>query len=63
MFNIFLFNCCQDVAQGEAEFDLDIRNSITNSSSLEEEIKKLKTSLKDKLCYLRYIRNQKIFFL
>ena len=50
MFNIFLFNCCQDVAQGEAEFDLDIRNSITNSNSLEEEIKRLKSSLKNKLC-------------
>ena len=50
MFNIFLFNCCQDVAQSEAEFDLDIRNSITNSNSLEEEIKRLKSSLKNKLC-------------
>ena len=50
MYNIFLFNCCQDVAQSEAEFDLDIRNSITNSNSLEEEIKRLKSSLKNKLC-------------
>ena len=62
MFNIFLFNCCQDVAQGEAEFDLDIRNSITNSSSLEEEIKKLKTSLKDKLClFTIYTQSRDLF--
>ena len=62
MFNIFLFNCCQDVAQGEAEFDLDIRNSITNSSSLEEEIKKLKLSLKDKLCLFTIYSHSKDLF-
>ena len=62
MFNIFLFNCCQDVAQGEAEFDLDIRNSITNTGSLEEEIKKLKLSLKDKLCLFTIYSHSKDLF-
>ena len=62
MFNIFLFNCCQDVAQGEAEFDLDIRNSITNTDSLEEEIKKLKLSLKDKLCLFTIYSHSKDLF-
>ena len=51
MFNLFLFRCCQNSADNnDIEFDLDIRHTISNPSSLEEEIKKLKSSLKNKLC-------------
>ena len=51
MFNLFFFNCCTNASDNnDFEFDLDIRHTISNNTSLEEEIKKLKSSLKNKLC-------------
>ena len=62
MFNFFLFNCCQNGSQNEAEFDLDIRNTVTHANSLEDEIKKLKLSLKDKLCLFTIYSHSKELF-
>ena len=50
MFNIFLFNCCQNPVDSDFDFNLDISHNESNSTSLEQEIKNLKLSLKDKLC-------------
>ena len=62
MFNIFFFNCCQDVTETDTEFDLDIRNNISNSKSLEEEIKKIKLLLINKLClFTIYSKTKELF--
>ena len=62
MFNIFFFNCCQDVTETDTEFDLDIRNNITNPKSLEEEIKKIKLLLINKLCLFTIYSKPKELF-
>ena len=62
MFNFFLFNCCQNGSQNEAEFDLDIRNTVTHANSLEDEIKKLKLVLKNKLCLFTIYTQPKELF-
>ena len=50
MFDIFSFRCCQDVTQDDLEFDLEVKNTLTNPRSLDTELKKLKNILKAKLC-------------
>ena len=50
MFNLFLFNCCQNPVDNDFDFNLDISHNESTASSLEEEINNLKLSLKDKLC-------------
>ena len=62
MFNLFLFNCCQNSSLNEAEFDLDIRNTATYANSLEEEIKKLKLILTTKLCLFTIYSQPKELF-
>ena len=62
MFNIFFFNCCQDVTETDTEFDLDIRNNISNPKSLEEEIKKIKLLLINKLCLFTIYSKPKELF-
>ena len=50
MFNLFSFRCCQDVTQDDLEFDLEIKNTLSNPRALDSELKKLKSFLKTKLC-------------
>ena len=50
MFGLFSFHCCQDVTQDDLEFDLDIKNTLSNPRALDVELKKLKSILKTKLC-------------
>ena len=50
MFDLFSFRCCQDVTQDDLEFDLEIKNTLSNPRSLDSELKKIKTLLKTKLC-------------
>ena len=48
---MFSFKCCQDVTQDDLEFDLEIKNTLTNSRGLDTELKKLKNLLKIKLFF------------
>jgi hypothetical protein len=50
MLDMFSFKCCQDVTQDDLEFDLEIKNTLTNPRGLDTELKKLKNLLKTKLC-------------
>ena len=50
MFDIFSFRCCQNVAEEDIEFDLEIKNTLSNPRNLDVELKKLKALLKTKLC-------------
>ena len=50
MLDIFSFRCCQDVTQDDLEFDLEVKNTLTNPRGLDTELKKLKNLLKTKLC-------------
>lgn len=50
MFDLFSFRCCQDVTQDDLEFDLEIKNTLTNPRTLDSELKNLKTLLKSRLC-------------
>ena len=50
MFDLFSFRCCQDVTQDDLEFDLEIKNTLSNPRALDTELKKLKTILQTKLC-------------
>ena len=50
MFDLFSFRCCQDVTQDDLEFDLEIKNTLSNPRALDAELKKLKNLLKTKLC-------------
>ena len=50
MFDLFSFRCCQNVTEDDIEFDLEIKNSLSNPRNLDVEIKKLKSLLKTKLC-------------
>ena len=50
MFDIFSFRCCQDATQDDLEFDLEVKNTLTNPRGLDTELKKLKNLLKTKLC-------------
>lgn len=47
---MFSFKCCQDATQEDLEFDLEIKNTLTNPRGLDTELKILKTLLKTKLC-------------
>ena len=46
----FSFHCCQDVIEDNIEFDLEIKNTLSSSRTLEEELNEIKTSLKTNLC-------------
>ena len=62
MLNLFLFNCCQSSVDKDFEFDLDITHTTSNPLSLEGEIKKLKLSLKSKLClFTIYSKARELF--
>ena len=50
MFDFFSFHCCQDVIEDNIEFDLEIKNTLSSSRTLEEELNEIKTSLKTNLC-------------
>ena len=50
MFDLFSFRCCQNVTTDDIEFDLEVKNTFSSPTSLEGEIKKLKSFLKTKLC-------------
>ena len=50
MLDFLSFRCCQDVTRDDLEFDLEIKNTITNPRNLDVELKNFKTRLKSKLC-------------
>ena len=45
-----LFNCCQSAVDKDFEFDLDISHTTSSPSTLDDEIKKIKLTLRNKLC-------------
>ena len=45
-----LFNCCQSPVDKDFEFDLDISHTTSSPSTLDDEIKKIKLTLRNKLC-------------
>ena len=59
MFDIFSFRCCQDATQDDLEFDLEVKNTLTNPRGLDTELKKLKNLLKTKLCLFIIYSNTK----
>ena len=49
MFDLFSFRCCQNVTEDDIEFDLEIKNTLSNPRNLDVELKKIKELLKSKI--------------
>ncbi len=50
MLDFLSFRCCQDVTRDDLEFDLEIKNTLTNPRNLDVELKNFKSKLRSKLC-------------